>query len=143
MNRVLLSLSAALVLSPAAFAAPVAGPDDVTATLRAAGYDEVRELEFEDGLWEAEVRRTNGFWSEVAVDAATGEVFDALSSRPLIDADAVLAAIDRAGYREVHDLDREGALWDAEATDAAGARVELRISGYDGRIVSARPDAED
>ena len=143
MNRVLLSLSAALVLSPAAFAAPVAGPDDVTATLRAAGYAEVRELEFEDGLWEAEVRRANGLWGEVAIDAATGEVFDALSSRPLIELPAVLAAIDAAGYRQVHDVDREGALWDADALDAAGRRVELRLSGYDARVLHVQTDRRD
>jgi hypothetical protein len=143
MNRSTIVLLAALALSPSAFAAPVAGPADVTAALRTAGYADVRELEFEDGLWEAEVRGADGLWHEVAVDAATGEVFDALSPRPQIDADAVLTAIDRAGFRHVHDLDREGALWDAEAVDAAGARVELRVSGYDGRIVSARPDAED
>ena len=143
MNKPLLSLFAALTLASGAAVAADTGPADVTATLNAAGYAEVRELEFEDGVWEAEVRRANGLWSEVAVDAETGEVFDAMSTRPLIDAGAVLAAIERAGYREVHDLDRDGALWDAEAIDAAGLRVELRISGYDGRIVSARPDAED
>ena len=143
LGRSLPFLFAALVLSPAAFAAAVSGPDDVTATLRVAGYAEVRELEFEDGLWEAEVRRANGLWSDIAVDPATGEVFDPLSARPLIDADAVIVAIGRAGYRQVRDLDREGALWDAEAIDAAGTPVELRVSGYDGRIVSVRPDAED
>lgn len=143
MNLFPTTLFAVLTLASGAAAAAATGPAEATATLRAAGYAEVRDLEFEDGLWEAEVRRANGLWGEVAVDAASGEVFDALSARPLIDADAVLAAIARAGYRDVHDLDREGALWDAEAVDSAGARVELRISGYDGRIVSARADAED
>ena len=143
MNKPLLSLFASLTLASGAVAAADTGPADVTATLNAAGYADVRELEFEDGVWEAEVRRANGLWSEVAVDAETGEVFDAMSTRPLIDADAVLAAIERAGYRQVHDHDRDGALWDAEAIDAAGTRVELRISGYDGHIVSVRPDAED
>lgn len=136
---------AALVLaslSTAAFAVN-AGPAEITDTLRSAGYAEVRELEYDDGLWEAEVRRANGLWGEVAVDPASGEVFDALSSRPLIELPQVLASLERAGFRQVHDLDREGALWDAEAYDAQGMRVELRISGYDGRILNVRHDNDD
>ena len=118
-------------------------PADVVATLNAAGYAEVREVEFEDGLWEAEVRRANGLWGEVAIDPANGEVFDAQSPRPLIELPAVVAAIENAGYRQIHDIDREGALWDADAYDRDGQRVELRISGYDGRIVTVQPDVDD
>ena len=107
-------------------------PADVVATLNAAGYAEVREVEFEDGLW-----------GEVAIDPANGEVFDAQSPRPLIELPAVVAAIENAGYRQIHDIDREGALWDADAYDRDGQRVELRISGYDGRIVTVQPDVDD
>ena len=115
----------------------------MSATLQAAGYADIRALEFEDGVWEAEVRRANGLWGEVAVDAATGEVFDAMSPRPLVERPAVLAAIEGAGYRQVHELERDGALWEADAFDADGSRVELRLSGHDGRIVSVSPDVDD
>ena len=132
-----------LTLIPLLAALASAGPADIAATLQAAGYAEVREVEYDDGLWEAEVRRANGLWGEVAVDPANGEVFDAQSPRALIELPAVLAAIEQAGYRQVHDLDRDGALWDADAYDRDGQRVELRISGYDGRIVTVQPDSDD
>ena len=138
----LLTALALASLCPAAFAS-IGSPDDVTRALNAAGYADVRDVEYDDGLWEAEVRRPNGRWGEVALDARTGEVFDAMSARPLIDLPQVLAAIERAGYTRVHDLDREGALWDAEAHDAQGMRVELRISGYDGRVLNVRHDNDD
>ena len=100
-------LLAALVL--ASLAAPAlaanAGPAEITQTLRQAGYAEVRELEYDDGLWEAEVRRGNGLWGEVSVDPANGEVFDATSARPLIDLPQVLASLERAGYTQVHDVE--------------------------------------
>ena len=131
-----------LTLIPLLAALASAGPADIAATLQAAGYAEVREVEYDDGLWEAEVRRASGLWGDVAVDPATGEVFDAQSPRPLIELPAVLAAIESAGYRQVHDIDRDGALWDADAYDLDGQRVELRISGYDGRIVTAQPDTD-
>ena len=143
MNQTPLIAALALASLSTAVSAANAGPADVTGTLRAAGYAEVRELEFDDGLWEAEVRRANGLWGEVAVDPASGEVFDALSPRPLIELPQVLAELERAGFRQVHDLDREGALWDAEALDAQGMRVELRISGYDGRVLNVRHDNDD
>ena len=143
MNQTPLIVALALASLSTAVSAANAGPADVTGTLRAAGYAEVRELEFDDGLWEAEVRRANGLWGEVAFDPATGEVFDALATRPLLGLPEVLAAIEAAGYRQVHDLDRDGALWDADALDAQGLPVELRVSGYDGRVVSARPDQDD
>ncbi len=133
----------AFAAAPAAAPLAVAGPDQAMAALKAAGHAEVRELEYDDGLWEAEVRRANGRWGEVAVDAATGEVFDAMSPRQLIELRDVLAAVERAGYSQVHDLDRDGALWDAEAYGADGQRYELRISGYDGRILTARVDHND
>ena len=131
------------ILLPFLAALAAAGPGDIASTLQAAGYAEVREIEFDDGLWEAEVRRANGLWGEVAVDPSTGEVFDVQSPRALIALPAVLAALERAGYREIRDIERDGALWDAEALDPTGARVELHVSGYDGRVVSARPDGAD
>lgn len=134
---------AALLAGTATAAAPAAGPNEATAALRAAGHAEVRELEFDDGLWEAEVRLANGRWADVAVDPATGEVFDAMSPRRLIEIQEVIAAVERAGYTQVHDLDRDGALWDADAFGTDGQRYELRISGYDGRILNARVDNDD
>ena len=144
MNKSLLTAALLLAgLSSTAFAAVAAGPNQITDTLRAAGYAEVRELEYDDGLWEAEVRRANGLWGEVSIDPANGEVFDAASPRALIELPQVLASLERAGYQQVHDVDRDGALWDADAYDAQGQRVELRISGYDGRIVTVRADNDD
>lgn len=142
MKALLLISGATLAFAGAAAAQAISSPDSQQAldTLRSAGYGEVRELEFDDGLWEAEVQRENGHWGEVAVDPATGEIFDARSPRRLIAIGEVLAALESAGYRDVHDVDRDGALWEADAIGADGQPLELRISGYDGRILDARPD---
>ena len=137
----LLIFALAASAAPALAAAPGAG--EALATLRDAGYAEVREIEIDDGLWEAEVRRANGRWGEVALDPATGEIFDPMTDRPMLALADVLAAIEAAGYQRVHDVDRDGALWDADALDADGLPVELRISAFDGRIVSVRPDQDD
>ena len=110
--------------------------------LQAAGFQDVHELELEHGVWEADVRRADGRHAEVAVDATTGEVFDARDGRPLLDATRVREALTAQGYRDVRDLDREGALWDVDATDRDGARVELRVSGFDARVISVAVNDE-
>lgn len=115
-------------------------PDSVRARLQAAGYSEIRDIEFDDGLWEAEVRRADGRWDDIAFDPASNEVFDARNGRAVLDARGITDALQAAGYTDISDLDRDGALWDVEALDATGQRVELRVSGYDGRVITSEVD---
>lgn len=135
---------AVLCLVP--FAAPAADMRDVSEvlnTLSAAGYLEVRDVEYDDGLWEAEVRRADGRWGEVHVDPLSGEVLDEHAGPPVMDAAAVVAALAAKGFTAIQDLDRDGAVWDVEATDAQGQRVELRVSGRNGRVISSDVDWDD
>ena len=135
-----LAIAALCACNGAVAADAVADRQAAEQRLQAAGYAEVHELELEHGLWEADVRRADGRHAEVAIDAATGEVFDARDGRPLLDATRIREALTAQGYRDVRDLDREGALWDADATDRDGARVELRVSAFDARVVSVAID---
>lgn len=133
----------ALVLSLAAGTAAAQsarGPDDITRQLNAAGYTEVRDIEFDDGLWEAEVRGRDGRWHDVAVDAANGELMDDRGGRALLPADQLVAGLGAAGYRDIHDLDLDDAVWEADATTASGQRVELRINAHTGKVLSESID---
>ena len=127
----------------AAAAAAINNPAEATQALQRAGYSEVRELEMDDGLYEADVRLRDGSWTEVHVDPASGAIYDANDTRAQLDADAIRTALAAAGYEQVGDLEREGALWDAEATTRDGKRVDLRVSATDGRVVSVEDDALD
>ena len=144
MNKFIpLSLAPLALFAAAAFAQGVSGPADVETKLRAAGYSEVKDVEFDSGLWEADVRRADGRWADIAIDPTTGEVFDSADGRTVLDVRGVTDALDAAGYTEISDLDRDGALWEAEARDAQGQRVELRISGIDGRVLHTDVDHDD
>jgi hypothetical protein len=138
-----MSLMLAACIPFAASADDLRAAGDVGAALTAAGYAEVREIEFDDGLWEAEVRRADGRWGEVHVDPASGEILDGQATTPMLDAAGVRAALEAAGYSAIGDLDRDGATWDADATDARGQRVELRISGADGHVLHSDVDWDD
>ncbi len=135
--------TAAIGLAFAAHAVTPRSSADVAAELNRAGYAEVREIEYDDGLWEAEVRRADGRWGEVHVDPVSGEVFDAQAARAQLDAAALIAALEAQGYTAINDLDREGATWGAEAVGPDGQRVELRVSGYDGRVLHSEAEWDD
>ena len=142
MKKFALALIPLALVAGAAFA-QTTGTEDIRSKLQAAGYSEVRDIEFDSGLWEAEVRRADGRWGEVALDAASGEIFDAKDGRAVIDARGVADALEAAGYTEISDLDRDGALWEAEARGPDGQRVELRLSGHDGRVLHSDVEYDD
>jgi hypothetical protein len=141
-NKIALLLLPAALFATGAFA-QVGGAADVTSKLQAAGYAEVRDVEFDGGVWEAEVKRADGRWGEVAMDAASGEIFDAKAGKPMLDARGVAEALEAAGYTQITDLDRDGGLWEAEALDKDGTRVELRLAGNDGRVLSSDVEYDD
>ena len=138
MKSIILSLTIAAVAS-GAYAQTHMSSADISARLSAAGYTEIKELEFEDGVWEAEAIRADGSRAEVAIDG-NGNVLDIASGQPLLTRDAVIAMIQSAGYHNVHDLDRDGAIWDADAIDQQGQRMELRVNAFDGSVLNAQVD---
>lgn len=139
MNRIT-QYAASLCLGLCAAAPALATSEaDARAALSRQGYGAIHELEYEDGLWEAEVVRVDGSRGEVVVDG-TGRIHDARDGRARLDAVAIGAALSAAGYREVHEIERDGAVWSADAMAADGRKVELRLSAYDGSVLSEQID---
>lgn len=133
-----LTLATSLLAAPA-FAAPL-GAAEVQAKLRAAGYTQVHELERDDGVWEAEVTRADGTRDDVIIDPAKGEIFDPANGRTVLDAGQILALAAKAGYTKITEVDRDGATWQLDAHNNKNQRVDVRMSGYDGRVLSSRRD---
>ena len=138
MNRLILTAALATVLVSAPAVAAELSAADVQAKLRAAGYTQVLELERDDGLWEADVIRADGSFEEVIVDPANGEIFDPRGGRALLDAGQILDRAGKAGFSQIESFEREGATWTLDARNARNQRVEVRMSGYDGRVLSSK-----
>lgn len=134
-----LAIPLALAASAAA-ADAVDSADTVIDTLTRAGYADVRDIEKDDGLWEAEVRGADGKYHDLHVVPATGEILDARADKRVLSADEVRSLLEAEGYTAVHDLDLDDAVWEAEAQSADGARVDLVINGFDGKVLDASPD---
>ena len=132
----LAAAAAALLATATAHAAPL-GLAQVEQALRAAGYSRIHEIEKDDGLWEADVTRDDGRFREVHVDPKTGEIFDELDGRSQLSIDQLLARARAQGLQEIHSVVRDGAIWKLEARNARNQKVDVRMSGHDGRILAS------
>ncbi len=131
-----LTLAAALLATAGTVHAAPLGMAQVEKKLRDAGYSRIHEIEKDDGLWEADVTRDDGRFREVYVDPKTGEIFDEFDGRAQLDVDQLLAKASAQGLRDIRKLERDGAVWKLDAVDARNRKVEVRMSGHDGRILT-------
>jgi hypothetical protein len=111
----------------------------VRAKLESQGYTKVNDLKFEDGVWKADARSADGNRVDVRIDAATGEVFPDEQVANLSEAD-VRVKLAAAGYTNVHDVDYEDGIWNAEADDPEGKDVELKIDPKTGKVIGKEKD---
>lgn len=126
------------------------GPDaPLTATavrerLAAAGYRNIRDLELDDGYWEAEARNAAGRSVDLLVHAWTGAVVDErVEGEPVAGALTAAQIVERltaAGYRNIRNLKFDDGYWEADATNAAGVRVELLIDPVTGEVLREERD---
>ncbi|NZA25784.1 PepSY domain-containing protein [Luteimonas sp. SJ-92] len=136
--------AAPLALACALAAAAVHAQEPMTeaqvrAHLEAQGFTHVNDIEFDEGLWEADARSADGNRVDLRLDPATGEIYpeDQVSSLTASDVEARLSA---AGYANIHDIDFDDGTWRAEAEDAGGRDVELRIHPHSGEVIGEKRD---
>ena len=138
-----LALLASLIAAPA-FAAdtPVATTltePQVRELLTREGYTRIDDLEFEDGMWETDATSADGNRVDLRVDPASGRVFaeDLVST---LSAEDIKARLTAAGYSNVHDVEYDDGVWEAEAERDNGKNVKLRVDPKDGRVLAVEND---
>lgn len=109
------------------------------AKLTAAGYDDVRDLELDDGFWEADARKGDGAWVDVRVHPVSGKVY-AEDTTPKLDAASINTKLTAAGYSNVRDIDFDDGVWSVDARNKAGDDVDLAIDPDDGTVLFERLD---
>lgn len=111
--------------------------------VRAAGYSRITEIEFDDGFWEVEAIDSYGREVDLLLHPITGEILNAPQDHgtPPLTAAQIHAALTAAGYSRIHDLEYDSdGYWEADATNARGVRVELRIDPYSGAVLRESRD---
>jgi hypothetical protein len=112
---------------------------EVRAKIEAEGYTNVHDVEFDDGVWTADARSADGRSVDLSIDPRTGKVYPDHQVSRLGKAD-IEARLATAGYGDVHDVEFDDGVWKAEARDASGRKVELRLDPEDGRVIGEHRD---
>ena len=112
---------------------------DVRAKLESQGYTNVHDVEFEDGVWTADAHSADGKRVDVSVDPKTGKVYPDRQVAQLSGED-IKARLAAAGYTKVHDVEMDGGVCTAEATDPQGRKVELRLDPTTGEVIGSGRD---
>lgn len=113
--------------------------DAVKSSIANAGYKEVKDLKFKDGVWRSKARGGNKQWVEIAVGPVSGKVY--VSDAPSkLNKDEVTAKLAAAGYENVHDVEYEHGLWSADAKTRHGDDVDLLVDPGDGSVVAKSRD---
>jgi hypothetical protein len=113
--------------------------DAIKTKVADAGFKEVKGLKFKDGVWRSKARGGNKQWVELAVGPVSGKVYvDNAPSK--LNKDEVSAKLAAAGYQNVHDVEYEHGLWNAEAKTAHGQDVEVLVDPDDGSVVGKSHD---
>ncbi len=60
-----------------------------------------------------------------------------------MDPNEVIRTLESAGYTDVHDLEKDDGIYEAEATNASGQRVDLDIDPATGNVMREEPDDDD
>ena len=114
---------------------------DVRTLLANAGYTEVNDVEFKEGVWTADGKSADGNHVEMKIDESGKIIPDAQVAN--LTKDQVIIKMQDAGYTKVHDVDFEGGVWKAEAVDSNGKDVEVKLDPNDGHILGSEPDKVD
>jgi outer membrane murein-binding lipoprotein Lpp len=111
----------------------------IKAGIANAGYQEVKDLEFEDGVWEAKARGGNDKWVRIKVGPTTGKVYEA-DAPSRLNQDEIKAKLTAQGYQDVDDVEFDDGLWSADATDPQGKEVDVLVDPDDGSVVAVKKD---
>lgn len=144
-----LGLGAALAVQAAETpTANILPPTYIVHQLVSQGYD-VREVEFDDGVYEAEVRNAEGRIVEVEIDPISGALLSpppAPATQPdpsvAIDASTAIETVAMAGYWDITELDWKNGAYRISARDDAGSKARFTVDARSGQILDAKTRAK-
>lgn len=128
-----------LAATTAGAAGPATPPDarSIVRLLDAQGFVAIHELERRHGLWTAEGTAPNGRPVYLLVDEGR-LVVDVVGEggQGGLTVDELRRLLSAQGYRDLRGFEFDDGLWEVEAINRAGARVELQVQGTTGRVLS-------
>ena len=107
----------------------------VESSIAAAGFKQVKELKFKDGVWKADARGGDKKWVDLYVHPVTGKIFQ--EGRPSkLNKQEIEAKLTATGYQKVHETKFKHGLWTADATNDKGKEVDLVVDPDDASVIA-------
>lgn len=138
------TLLAACVGAMVAFSAPLAiAKDDMTNMmpmskalngLKTKGFDVVKKIEFDDGMYEAKIMNALGKEIKVKMNAKTGEIEKPKEGLVWLSALDVAKKVEDAGYHSISKIDTEGKEYEVKALTKEGKEAKLKVNAQTGEI---------
>lgn len=113
--------------------------DQIMQNIAAAGYRNVEDLQFRNGVWVAKARDGAGDSMKILIAPVSGHVY-AADEPSRLDKDAIESRLTAQGYQDVDDLDFDDGIWRAEARSPDGQNVDLLIDPTDGSVIASKQD---
>jgi len=113
--------------------------DQIMQNIAAAGYRDVDDLQFQNGLWVATARDGAGGSVRIMIAPVSGRVYVA-NEPSRLDKDEIESRLTAQGYENIDDLDFDDGIWRAEARSSDGQDVDLIIDPTDGSVIASKPD---
>ncbi|HET6911967.1 MAG TPA: PepSY domain-containing protein [Rhodanobacteraceae bacterium] len=113
--------------------------DQIMQNIAAAGYRNVEDLQFHNGVWVAKARDGAGDSMKILIAPVSGHVY-AANEPSRLDKDAIESRLTAQGYQDVDDLDFDDGIWRAEARGPDGQDVDLLIDPTDGSVIASKQD---
>ncbi|MGN6313139.1 MAG: PepSY domain-containing protein [Rhodanobacteraceae bacterium] len=113
--------------------------DAIMQDIAAAGYRDVEDLEFRNGLWVAKAHDGAGNRVKIMIAPVSGRVYTE-NEPSRLDKDEIEARLTAQGYEDVDDLDFDDGIWRASARDSSGQSVDLIIDPTDGSVIASKQD---
>ena len=107
----------------------------VRVQLEAQGYTNVKDVKFEDGMWEADATSADGKNVDVKRDPRNGTIYPDKAVSQLSEAD-IRAQLSSAGYTGVSDVKLDDGMWKAKGRTTSGEKVEVRLDPATGAVVA-------
>lgn len=130
-----------------AFATQISFADETPATLldmskilqnlNSKGYNIVRKVELEHGMYEAETINTQGNEIKIQINAQTGEITSPKESNKQITMLDAVKKVETEGYHNISKIKSEHGNYEIKALDKDGKKVELKVDASTGKINKA------
>jgi uncharacterized membrane protein YkoI len=60
-----------------------------------------------------------------------------------LDAKQIIAKLESAGYTSISDVEKDDGVWEVDAVNSAGKRVEVDVDPVSGNVLREQPDDND